>query len=79
MNGIPYEKDIYSEEPIYYFRFSNNKTFGIKSLNRKSLYTFSPDNKDKIKEFLKANKTGKFTNNSDLIRLTQFLSTVADQ
>jgi hypothetical protein len=79
MNGIPIEKDIYAEEPIYIFRFTNNKTFVTKSLNRKNLYAFSPANKDKIKEFLKANKTGEFKNNSYLIRLTKFLSTIVNQ
>jgi hypothetical protein len=79
MNGIPIEKDIYAEEPIYIFRFANNKTFVIKSLKRNSLYAFSRSNKDKIKEFLKANKIGKFINNSYLIRLTKFLSTIANQ
>jgi hypothetical protein len=78
MNGIPIEKDIYAEEPIYIFRFSNNKTFVTKSLKRNSLYAFSRSNKDKIKEFLKANKIGKFINNSYLIRLTKFLSKITD-
>ena len=79
MNGIPYQKDIYAEEPIYYFKFTNNKTFVTRNLNKHSLSAFSPGNKDKIKGFLKANKTGKFINKSYLIRLTQFLSTIVDQ
>lgn len=76
MNGIPYQKDIYAEEPIYYFRFTNNKTFVTKSLNRNSLYAFFPGNKDKIKKFLKANNFSKFINKSYLIRLTQLLESI---
>ncbi|MCX6302878.1 MAG: hypothetical protein NTW82_11915 [Bacteroidia bacterium] len=79
MNGIPYQKDIYAEEPIYFFSWTNNKTFITKLLNRNSLYPISPANKDKINIFLKANKPLKFINNSYLIRLTQFLSTIVDQ
>lgn len=76
MNGSPFEKAIYAEKPIYYFRSGNNKSFVTKSLNRNSLYQFSPDNKDPIKAFFKANKIRKFTSKSDLIRLTQFLNTL---
>jgi hypothetical protein len=79
MNGIPTEKDIYAEEPIYCFRLTNNKIFVTKSLKRNSLYAGSPGNKDKIKEFLKANNFRKFINKSDLIRLAQFLSTIVNQ
>ena len=78
-NGILFEKNVYAEEPIYIFRFTNNKTFVTKSLRRNSLYAFSPGNKDKIKEFLKTNKTGKIIDKTYLIRLTQFLSTIENQ
>jgi hypothetical protein len=71
-------KDVYEEEPIYIFRFENNKTFVTKSLKRKSLYSFFPGSKDKIKEFLKTNKTGKFINDFYLVRLTQFLDTLSN-
>jgi hypothetical protein len=77
-NGVPYEKNVYAEEPIYIFRFTNNKTFVTKSLNRRNLYTFSPGNKDKIKEFLKKNRTSGSLDNSYLLRLTQFLSTIVN-
>jgi len=79
MNGIPYQKDVYAEEPVYYFRLPDKKTFGTKSLSRKNLYALSANNKDKIKKFQKKNKTGGYINNSYLIRLTQFLSTIVDQ
>lgn len=76
--GSLFEKKVYNEEPIYIFRSANNKTFVAKSLKRKSLYAFSPGNKDKIKDFLKTNKTGKFINNLYLVRLTQFLGTLSN-
>ena len=78
-NGNSYEKNVYAEEPVYIFRYINNKTFVTLKLNRKSLFAFSPDNKNKIKEFLKSDKTGKFIYNTDLIRLTQFLNTIVNQ
>ncbi|MCX6254501.1 MAG: hypothetical protein NTV31_08505 [Bacteroidia bacterium] len=74
--GSSFEKDVFTEEPIYFFSFANHKTFVIRSLNRNSLYAFSPGNKNRIKEFLKTNKIGKSKNNSYLIRLTQFLSSI---
>jgi hypothetical protein len=77
-NGIQLEKTIYAEEPNYIFRFANNKTFVLKKLNRKNLYTLYPDNKDGIKEFLRTNKTRKLTDNSSLIGLTQFLSKIGN-
>jgi len=78
-NGSPFEKDVFTEEPIYFFSFANNKTFVTRSLKRNSLYAFSPGNKDRIKEFLKANRIGKSINNAYLIRLTQFLSTLVNE
>jgi hypothetical protein len=75
INGIPYQKDIYEEEPIYIFRSPDNKTFITKSLSRKNLYSFAPGMKVKIKEFLKTNRSGRSLNKSYLIRLTQFLNT----
>lgn len=70
------EKVVFEEEPVYIFRFPNHKTFVTRSLKRGSLYAFSPGNKDKIKEFLKTNKTGKVADKNYLIRLTMFLSTL---
>jgi len=79
MNGIPFQKDVYAEEPIYLFRSTNNNTFVTRHLDRKSLIAFSPANKDKIKDFLKTNKNGRSINNSYLFRLTQYLSTMVNQ
>lgn len=79
IDGIPCQKNIYAEKLVYIFSYDNNKTFVTRSLSRKSLYSFSPDNKDKIKEFLKSNDMGKSVNNSYLIRLTQFLGTLVKQ
>jgi hypothetical protein len=78
-NGNSYEKNVYAEEPVYIFRYINNKTFFTTKLNRRSLFAFLPENKNKIKEFLKSDKTGKFIYNTDLIRLTQFLNTIVNQ
>jgi hypothetical protein len=76
INGVTCEKNVYVEEPIYIFRLTNNKTFVMKRLRPHSLYTFSPDNKDKIKEFLKENKSGAAIDNFYLRKLTQFLSMI---
>lgn len=78
-NGIPYEKNVYVKEPVYIFRSANNKTFIVKNLSRRSLYAFSPGNKNKINEFLKANKALELINNRYLIKLTQFLRTIVNQ
>jgi hypothetical protein len=78
-NGILFEKTNYVAEPVYIFRSANNKTFVAKSLSRKRLYEFSPDNKDKIKEFLKANRTSGYPDNFYLKRLTIFLSSIVNQ
>jgi hypothetical protein len=77
-NGNLFEKTNYSEEPIYIFRYADNKTFITKSLSRKRLYAFSPGNKDKIKEFMKANKERGYKNMSYLRRMTQFLGTIVN-
>jgi hypothetical protein len=78
-NGIYFQNDIYTEVPIYYFRFLNNKTVGMKSLNRKSLYVIAPENKEEIDRYYKQNKPGKNFDKSGLIRLTQFLSSIVNQ
>lgn len=75
-NNTTFENPIYIARPIYYFINRNHKTFIKKSLNRKSLYDFSPAKKDSIKAFLKANKIRNFTDKSDLIRLAQFFDTI---
>jgi hypothetical protein len=50
-----------------------------KSLSHKKLYAFSPENKDKIKEFIKANKTGGNKDVSYLRKLTEFLGQIVNQ
>lgn len=79
INGIQCEKNVYEKEPIYILRFANNKTFVTKRLGRHSLYTFFPENKDKIKEFLKTNKSSELNNNFYLKKLTHFLDTIRYQ
>lgn len=76
--GVLLEKNVYAEEPVYIFRYSNNKTFVTKSLSRKRFYAFSPENKNKIKEFFKTNNTGTFKDISYLRSLAQFLSTLVN-
>lgn len=78
-NGVYFQNDIYTEVPIYYFRFMNNKTVGMKSLNRKNLYVIAPEKKEEIDLYYKQNKPGKSFNRSELISLTQFLSSVVYQ
>ena len=75
-NGKLLERTNYVEEPVYVFILTNNKTFVFKRLNRKKLYSLSPANSEKIKEFLKTNRAGGFKDISFLRRLTQFLGTV---
>jgi hypothetical protein len=75
-NGKLLERTNYVEEPVYVFILTNNKTFVFKRLNRKKLYSISPANSEKIKEFLKTNRAGVFKDISYLRRLTQFLGTL---
>jgi hypothetical protein len=79
INGIGCEKSIYAEEPVYIFRSGTDKIFVTKRLNRHSLYSFSPGNKDMIKDFFRINRSGDPGNNAYLRKLTQFLSTVINQ
>lgn len=75
-NGVPYQRDIYAEEPVYYFRFENNKTVGFKDLSRKRLYAYLPDQKDRIKKYLKEHPPGNTWDHSELTQFTQFLETL---
>ncbi|MGC1390187.1 MAG: hypothetical protein WA816_04060 [Bacteroidales bacterium] len=77
-NGNLLERTIYVEEPVYVFMLTNNKTFVFKSLNRKKLCSISPVNFEKIKEFLKTNRTETIKDVSYLRKLTQFLSTIVN-
>ena len=72
-------KDIFEEETIYYIKFLDNKVVGFKRFSRKNLYTFLPDKKDQIKQYLKENKTGIIKSNPEIIRLVQFLSSIVEQ
>jgi hypothetical protein len=74
--GVHYQNDTYAELPVYYFRFRNNKLVGMKSLNRKSLVALVPDKKDQINRYYKQNKPGKMPGKTELISLTQFLSSI---
>jgi hypothetical protein len=74
--GIAYQKVKYAPQPVYYFKFMNNKTVGLKELNRKNLYTLSPGIKKEINQFFRENKPGNYKDRVWLILLTRFLSTV---
>lgn len=77
-NGILSEEIVYTEAPIYFFKFANNKTFVTKSIKRNRLYAFSPENKEKIKAFTKTNKPGMNHDDLYLIKLTRFLGTLVN-
>jgi len=77
-DGIPYQKAIYEEEPVYYFRYADNKTVGLRFLTRKNLYAIFPESKAQLKQFLRENRQGKIWNHSELIKLAQFLNTLID-
>jgi hypothetical protein len=78
-NGIPYQKVRYTPAPVYYFRLLNNRTIGLKELNRKSLYAFSPGATKEINQFLRNNRPGNYKDHTWLIRLGEFLSTIVEQ
>jgi hypothetical protein len=48
----------------------------LKKLNPKSIYSLAPDKKDQIRKFFAEKGNSRFKNNSDLVRLAQFLSSV---
>jgi hypothetical protein len=77
-NGTTFEKIVYEKIPVYVFRFTKNKTFITRSLSRRSLYSFCPEKKDRINEFLKENKLGRSVNNFYLREVAQFLGTIVN-
>jgi hypothetical protein len=76
--GTTFEKINYEKIPVYVFMFTKNKTFVTRNLSRRSLYSFCPEKKDRINEFLKSNKSPTTINNSYLIKLTEFLGTIVN-
>jgi hypothetical protein len=79
VNNVFCQKNIYGEKPIYYLQFLNKKAVGLTGLNRKSLFAVFPDKKDQIKQFFRENRELGFNTNSELARLAQFLSSIADR
>jgi hypothetical protein len=75
-NGTTFEKINYEKIPVYVFMFTKQKTFVTRSLSRRSLYSFCPEKKDRINEFLKENKLGRSVNNFYLREVAQFLGTI---
>lgn len=78
-NGFLIENNVYASIPVYIFRFTNNKTYLTKSLNRKSLYSFFPEKKDQIKKFFKQIKLSKIESDADINTLMKFLNSIAYQ
>ncbi len=74
--GVAYQKIKYAPQPVYFFRFMNNKTVGLKELNRKNLYTLSPGIKKEINQFFRENKPENYNDHVWLILLTRLLSSV---
>jgi hypothetical protein len=75
-NGTTFEKINYEKIPVYVFMFTKQKTFVTRSLSRRSLFSFCPEKKDRINEFLKENKLGLSVNNFYLREVAQFLGTI---
>lgn len=79
IKGIMFQKNIYGEESIYYFRFLNNKTVGLKNINRKNMYAFAPDKKDLIKQVFKLTRLSKIEAYPDIIIFMRFLNSIVNQ
>ena len=77
-NGTTFEKIIYEKIPVYIFIFTKQKTFITRSLSRRSLYSFCPEKKERINEFLKENKLGLSVKNFYLREVAQFLGTIVN-
>jgi hypothetical protein len=77
-NGI-FQKDTYAEEPVYFMKFIGKSGVVLKKLNRKNLYTFFTDKKDKIKQFFKQIKKHEIVTWPDMIMLMKYLNSITDQ
>jgi hypothetical protein len=75
-NGTTFERTIYEKIPVYILMFTKGKIFITRSLGRRSLYAVFPENKDRIKDYLKVNNSRQPINNSYLRHLTEFLGTI---
>lgn len=72
-NGGTYQRPVYQATPVYYFRFQDKRTVGLKHLNRKSLFAALPDFNDQIKTYLRDNKPGTVWDQDELAALARFL------
>jgi hypothetical protein len=75
-SGVFYQNDTYTEVPVYFFRFMDNKTVGAKSLKRKSIAAMFPDKKEQINRYYKQHKPWKTPSKGELGSLTQFLGSI---
>jgi hypothetical protein len=66
-------KDMLFKKTIQYY--ISTKDSGFQFFNRKTVLALFPENEDKIREYLKANRI-KFDSREDLLRLADFLGTL---
>ena len=76
-NNVYFEKEIYKEKPVYFLKYMNNRTVAVKSLTWKNLYTFIPDKKEQIKQFIKLARKVKIETYPHMIMLMKFLNNIA--
>lgn len=73
-----FQRDIFTEKPVYYFKYINNKTVGLKRLNRKSIYKLFPAKRGQIKQFFKQTGHSKITTSPEIIILMRFLNSIEE-
>jgi hypothetical protein len=78
-NGFLLENNVYAIIPVYIFRFTNDKTFLTKSLNRKSLYSIFPEKRHQIKNFFRQIRQSKIESYNDSNTLMKFLNSIVFQ
>jgi hypothetical protein len=74
-----YQKTLYAGMPVYYFKFLNNSTIGLKHLNLKNLNNLVPGKEEQLKKYFRENIHGRIQTRSDLVELTRFLSSIVSQ
>jgi len=72
-NGGTYQRPVYQAMPVYYFRFQDKRTVGLKDLNRKGLFAALPDFSDQIKIYLRDNRPVTTWDQDELAALVKFL------
>ncbi|MDP4209882.1 MAG: hypothetical protein Q8928_13805 [Bacteroidota bacterium] len=67
-------KSLYEPKIIYYFKLPNNRTIGFKRLNRRSLSSIFPKDKELLKSVLKKLHQRRFRKEEDFIKLASALN-----